>query len=334
MCQNSFHAECWDPPCNDASDEQFEGFEWVCTHCRIWDKRKENEERSKKGEPMLIDTSDEESDFEADDDVPTTPPDWTLVDSLPLEVPLFKQLTKGFKELLPTQFGLPTMIRDAYDGYVVDSERRYRPTQKPPITVDSRLKATEVLFDEGKQIKDPKDMKHCVHCGLSAVSKKGDLIKCDTCGDFWHTDCLPMPMTAPPQTWSAVEKRGNRMTDVFKKRYWECPRHVDQDMVLLTDPVFYAGNEKLKRGIKVRLPRKQVGQVAAIKAGLPTIPQGSNVKKTSRTWGEVMNVNIDVDDGWWERYDTRKNEMKDTENVAYTVHENSILADFASKARE
>ena len=123
------------PPCTDASDEQFQGFEWVCTHCRIYDKRKENEERSKKGEPMLIDTSDEESDMEVDDDVPTTPPDWTLVDQLPLEVPLFKQLSKGFKELLPEQFGLKVQVRDAYDGYVVDSERRYRPTQRAPITV-------------------------------------------------------------------------------------------------------------------------------------------------------------------------------------------------------
>jgi hypothetical protein len=135
MCQNSFHAECWDPPCTDASDEPFQGFEWICTHCRIYDKRKENDERSKKGEPLLIDTSDEESDMEVDDDVPTTPPDWTLVDAPPLEVPLFKQLGKSFKEMLPEQFGLKPMIRDAYDGYVVDTERRYRPTQRAPITV-------------------------------------------------------------------------------------------------------------------------------------------------------------------------------------------------------
>jgi hypothetical protein len=135
MCQNSFHAECWDPPCSDASDEPFQGFEWICTHCRIYDKRKENEERAKKGEPLLIDSSDEESDLEEDDDVPTTPTDWTLVDPLPVEVPLFKQLMKGFKELLPEQFGLKPIMRDAYDGYIVDSERRYRPTQKPPITV-------------------------------------------------------------------------------------------------------------------------------------------------------------------------------------------------------
>ena len=135
MCQNSFHAECWDPPCTDASDDPFQGSEWICTHCRIFDKRKENEERSKKGEPMLIDTSDEESDMEVDDDVPTTPPDWTLIDQLPLEVPLFKKLQKGFKEYLPQQFGLKPMVRDAYDGYVVDTERRFRPTQKAPITV-------------------------------------------------------------------------------------------------------------------------------------------------------------------------------------------------------
>lgn len=331
MCQNSFHAECWDPPCTDASDEPFRGFEWVCTHCRIFDKRKENEERSKKGEPLLIDTSDEESDMEMDDDVPTTPPDWTLVDAMPTKVPLFSQLRKTFKELLPEQYGLKPMVRDVYDGYVIDTERRFRPTPKAPITVDSRVKPIDVLFDEGKQIKDPKELKQCTYCGLSAVSKKGDLIKCDTCGDFWHTDCLPTPTTAPPQTWSAVEKRGNRSTDVFKKRYWECPRHIDQDIVLLTDPIYYRGNRKLKRGIKVRLPRKQVAQVAALKAGFPQ-PQASHTRNVREAPDDVMHINVEVDDSWWESYDTRKNELKETDNASYTLHENNILADFAAKA--
>ena len=194
------------------------------------------------------------------------------------------------------------------------------------------MKPTEAIFDEGKQIKDPKDLKQCTYCGLSAVSKKGDLIKCDTCGDFWHTDCVPTPTTAPPQTWSATEKRGNRMTDVFKKRYWECPRHVDQDMVLLTDPHYYAGNAEIKRGIKVRLPRKQVAQVAAIKANLPP-PQSSNARRVREEPSDVMNVNIEVDDAWWERYDARKNELKETDNASFTLHENNILADFAAKAR-
>lgn len=193
------------------------------------------------------------------------------------------------------------------------------------------MKPTEVLFDEGKQIKDPKDLRQCVYCGLSAVSKKGDLIKCDTCGDFWHTDCLPTPTTAPPQTWSAVEKRGNRTNEVFKKRYWECPRHIDQDMILLTDPNHYSSNLKLKRGIKVRLPRRQVAQVAALKAGLPP-PHSSQARKVRDAPDNAMHVNIEVDDSWWEKYDVRKNELKETDNASYTLHENNILADFAAKA--
>jgi hypothetical protein len=135
MCQNAFHAGCWDPPSTDANDEPFQGFEWVCTHCRIYDKKKENEERAKNGEPLLLNTSDEESDLDTDDDVPITPPDWSLIDSRPVGLNFFKKLTKGFKELLPEQFGLKPIVREAYDGYVADTERRYRPTQKPPITV-------------------------------------------------------------------------------------------------------------------------------------------------------------------------------------------------------
>jgi hypothetical protein len=347
MCQNAFHAECWDPPCTDASDEPFQGFEWICTHCRIWDKRTENQERASRGEPLLLDTSDEESDLE-DDDVPGTPPDWTLVDTLPVEFPLFKQLVKGVKEFLPEQFGLKNTMRDAYDGYIVDTERRYRPTQKAPITVyahshllfyyantdsDSRLRQTEAIFDDGKHIKDPKELKQCVHCGLSAVSKKGDLIKCDTCNDFWHIDCLPTPTTAPPQTWSAMEKRGNRMTDVFKKRYWECPRHIDQDLKVIADPNFYASDLKQIRGIKARIPKTQAAQVAAIRAGLPQ-PQASQNKKVRNAPDDVMHVNIEVDDSWWEKYDTRKNELKETDNNTFTLHENNVLADFAAKARK
>ncbi|KIW05575.1 uncharacterized protein PV09_03450 [Verruconis gallopava] len=329
MCQNSFHAECWDPPCKDANDEQFQGFEWICTHCRIWEKRKDNEERARRGEPLELDSSDEGSVATKGSDVPETPPDWNLLDRVPIKVPLFEQLTKGFKELLPEQFGLKPVIRDAYDGYVVDSERRYRPIQKAPINVDSRLRPTEAIFDDGKHIKDPKDMKQCVYCGLSAVSKKGDLIKCDTCGDFWHLDCLPSPTTAPPQTWSAVEKRGNRMTDVYKKRYWECPRHVEQDMILLSDPTTYSGDLNNVRGIKVRLPRRQVAQVAAIREQA----KASRSQTVREAPDDVMLVNIEVDDSWWEKYDARRNEMKETENNSYTIHENNVLADFAAKAR-
>jgi type II secretory pathway component GspD/PulD (secretin) len=195
------------------------------------------------------------------------------------------------------------------------------------------MRPTEAIFDEGKHIKDAKDVKHCIQCGLTAVSKKGDLIKCDTCHQFWHIDCLPNPTTAPPQTWSAMEKRGNRMTDVFKKRYWECPRHVDQDMITLTDPNFYAGDINNKRGVKVRLPKKQLNQIAAIKAGLPQ-PLASQVKKVRDTPDEVMHVNIEVDDSWWEKYDARKNELKETDNTAFLLHENNVLADFAAKARK
>ena len=117
-----------------------------------------------------------------------------------------------------------------------------------------------------------------------------------------------------------------------EKRYWECPRHIDQDLTLLTDPAYYAGNSELKRGVKVRLPRKQVAQVAAIKAGLP-VPRESGARRVREAPDHVMHVNVELDDAWWERYDTRKNELKETDNSSYTLHENTILADFAAKAR-
>jgi hypothetical protein len=122
------------------------------------------------------------------------------------------------------------------------------------------------------------------------------------------------------------------MHDVFKKRYWECPRHIDQDMVMLTDPNLYAGNNS-KRGVRVRLPKTQIQQVAAIKAGVPQ-PQASNVRKVRHAPDDVMHVDIEVDDSWWEKYDTRKNELKETENNTFSLHENNVLADFAAKARK
>lgn len=102
-------------------------------------------------------------------------------------------------------------------------------------------------------------------------------------------------------------------------------------MVFLTDPNYYAGDLENKRGIKVRLPRKQVAQVAAIKMGLPP-PQALQARKVRDAPDDVMHVNVEIDDSWWEKYDARKNELKETDNSSFTLHENNILADFAAKA--
>lgn len=133
MCQNAFHAECWDPPCTSASDETFEGFEWICTQCRVWDRLKENNDRANRGEPPL---SDGDSDMPFDDDTIATPPEpMNLSDSTDAFPPLMAQLKKGMEEWLPLQFSLQPMVRDAYDGYQVDIERRYKPKGKDAITV-------------------------------------------------------------------------------------------------------------------------------------------------------------------------------------------------------
>lgn len=189
------------------------------------------------------------------------------------------------------------------------------------------MRPYEAIFDDGKHIKDAKDLKFCCKCGLTALSKKGDLIKCDTCNDFWHTDCLDQPTTAPPQTWQATEKKGNRTVDVYKKRYWECPRHVDQDIVFYTDPSTYGGNPLSVRGIRARLPRRQVAQAGSLR---PTAPV---LKKVREAPADTMLINIEVDDAWWETYEKRMNDMKETGNTSFLVHENSIIADFAHKTR-
>jgi hypothetical protein len=111
----------------------FEGFEWICTHCRIWDKLKENQDRANRGEPPQFDG---DSEMSVDEDKITTPPEpFNLADSTEAFPSLMSHLTKGMGEWLPLQFGLQNIVRDAYDGYQADVERRYKPKTKEAITV-------------------------------------------------------------------------------------------------------------------------------------------------------------------------------------------------------
>ena len=64
----------------------------------------------------------------------------------------------------------------------------------------------------------------CVHCKQTSQECR-DLMQCDFCEAYWHTDCLEQPRA------NAHKYSANNSRDA-----WMCPLHFEHDMKLL-DPI-------------------------------------------------------------------------------------------------
>jgi len=175
-------------------------------------------------------------------------------------------------------------------------------------------------MDEGKLLlKDPNPA-FCIACGLT-VQSKPMLLKCDECHASWHLDCLDDRVhTDLPHVLENVKRVGNKEQAVFKRQYFKCPRHIDQNLRFFTHPVIDNDATFKTRGIKVRQFRNP-------KIVAPVVDRGH------KNNGYIEIEHVSDDDGE-EEEDEGFVEMPNTDGTVYKIKSHSIKLDFIAKAKQ
>lgn len=99
-----------------------------------------------------------------------------------------------------------------------------------------------------KRLFDPKGKAiFCVHCKQSSQGRR-DLIQCDFCHAYWHTDCLDYPRANAHLYTSERNMREE----------WMCPMHFEQDLKHLDPLVGDVNESRLRRSHRVRKPKDPI----------------------------------------------------------------------------
>ncbi|KAF2402349.1 hypothetical protein EJ06DRAFT_528461 [Trichodelitschia bisporula] len=221
---------------------------------------------------------------------------------------IFGPLLARVSDHAPRIFALPKEIKETYQSVNEDADGNYLDTSEPLITVKDRNPAHPDIVDASKVLKEASVM--CVNCAGTAMGGR-DIIQCDDCKSFWHTDCLDPPMAGRPQIIETHEagKRGV----VLKRQFFRCPRHVSKDMRLYMNSSVKL-DPHTKRGHKIRKYRNP-------KEVHPALQRG--VKHNGHVRVEVESD----DEGDTESFEPER----DADNTIYVVKERAIVADFMGK---
>lgn len=226
--------------------------------------------------------------------------------------PIFAELLANLMKRNPESYILPDYIRFNFEGnttapdgsYVQTGTRNARPGQATQNYRQTRETDTSLRQEN----------KYCYACGEStwngpdhagshADPAQRDIVPCDTCGLFWHTDCLDPPRAHVP----SGTKGGNRVR-------FTCPHHTSQDLHAM-DPITGVLDYGNKASHHIRIPKRK-------RTITPTIPRGV------RTQGniEIISDDDDDDDGVIEEFDGPG-------GVTYRLPRKAVKLDFLHKVK-
>lgn len=214
---------------------------------------------------------------------------------------LFAPAINDLKRKITTIFELPQEIRDHYHGTGADVDGNFI----EPIAARTTRASGRTGFVELPDLKRTKDAKgnsiYCFSCNRSSEGRR-ELACCDSCGTYWHLDCLDPPAANPPR----------KSLDGKVIYEWLCPLHIDHDLrqvdVAMLNPY------KRRRTVHLRKPRNATLKEPALTRGV-------------RNNGIIEVVN-DESDTESEFYDEDRDE-----NVTYKMPASGIKLDFLDRVK-
>ncbi|KAK3108032.1 hypothetical protein LTR53_017808 [Teratosphaeriaceae sp. CCFEE 6253] len=211
-CDRSFHFTCLDPPLNEDASELNEP--WFCYLCVA--KR-----------PVATEQPDKQ------------PPRG-----------LFAPLFSSLKKRNPSNFGLPSEIRDYFEAVQTDAHGNFIEA----VQSRTRNRAGYDEFPDYYKLKDSKGKTVlCFCCSKSSQAHPPrPIIQCDYCTESWHLDCLDPPLANPPA----------RGLDGKKIHDWMCPLHADQELRMVDASLLAP-----RRKVHVRKPRNAKVMDASLSRG-------------------------------------------------------------------
>jgi hypothetical protein len=107
----------------------------------------------------------------------------------------------------PSAYSLPKDIREYFDNVKTGPSGEYEEANVPKHKRHNGWEENPDYF----RLKDTKgNVILCYHCRKAPRRPDRSCIQCATCENYWHLDCLPMPLAKEPST----------------ARPWLCPLHV------------------------------------------------------------------------------------------------------------
>lgn len=261
-CDRAFHLSCCDPPLDAATSFDAPYF---CYHCEV-----------------------NKNDQEAEDSG------------------IFDMLMTLLGKKNPEAFVLPDYIRSYFEGNTTGEDGRYQPFTSRGV-VSSRPVPINRQNRDLPDVNMRQEGKYCYACGqttlnppntgsLHADPAQRDIVPCDACGLFWHTDCLDPPRAHPRSQTRFI-----------------CPHHVSQDLHAV-DPISGEVSHGHGASHRIRIPKVK-------KIITPIIPRGQ------RNHGNIEIISDSDED------DEAPEAFEDADGTIYRLPAKAVKLDFIHQVK-